>query len=231
MKTKGILYYTDFNADPEILRVCLERIKQSFDGDTVSVSLKKPVELGKNIVINAERGYVAMMQQIITGLKTLTTDYVFFVEHDVLYNKSHFDFIPPRDDIFFYNSNVWRWKIGSDKAIRHDRMIPLSAMCCNRKLALRFYQHRMDVMKEAGLDIFANDQSALMRRWGFEPGTKKKRRGGLTDDDFDTWKSKDAIIDIRHKGTFSPPKCTLDSFKHAPKNWETKKIEQKDIWN
>ncbi len=226
MKTKGILYYTDFNADQEILRVCLERIKNSFDGEAVSVSLKKPVDLGRNIVIDAERGYVAMMRQIITGLKALTTDYVFFVEHDVLYNKSHFEFIPPRDDIFFYNSNVWRWEIGTNKAIRHDRMLPLSAMCCNRKLALKFYQYRMEVMKQAGLDIFANDQSALMRRWGFEPGTKKKKRGGLTDDDFDIWNSKDAIIDIRHKGTFSPRKSTLESFKHKPENWTEITIKQ-----
>lgn len=221
----GVIFYTDSQLDESIARPVRERILKS-GLPIVSVSLNKSLDFGKNVVVDGKRGYVSMMRQIIIALKNSTAEYVFFCEHDVMYNNSHFEFIPPRDDIFFYNENIWRWEIGADKAVRYDRMLPLSVMCCNRKLALRFYQHRMGVMKQAGLDIFDNDQSALMRRWGFEPGTKKKRRGGLTDDDFDTWKSKEAIIDIRHKGTFSPPKCTLESFKHAPKNWETKKIKE-----
>lgn len=84
-------------------------------------------------------------------------------------------------------------------------------------------------MEEIGFQEFENSQSGIMRKWGFEPGTKKKKRGGLTDDDFDIWYSKDPIIDIRHKGTFSPPKCTLESFKHAPKNWEEIDIKKLNI--
>ena len=74
-------------------------------------------------------------------------------------------------------------------------------------------------MEAVGLDQFSGD-SQLARKWGYEPGTKKKKRGGLTDDDFDTWYSDEPVIDIRHRGTFSPPKCTLESFKHLPVNFE-----------
>lgn len=225
----GVIFYTDSQLDESIARPVRERILQS-GLPIVSVSLNKPLDFGKNIVVEGKRGYVSMMRQIIIALENSTAEYVFFCEHDVAYSASHFEFVPPRDDIFYYNANVWRWEIGSNKAIRYDRMLPLSCMCANRKLALRFYRYRMEVMKEAGLDIFNNDQSALMRRWGFEPGTKKKNRGGLTDDDFSTWHSEKPLIDIRHKGTFSPRKTRLSDFKHAPKNFEEIKIKPDEIW-
>lgn len=171
-----------------------------------------------------------MMLQIITALENLDTKYVFFLENDVLYNPSHFEFIPTRDDIFWYNRHVWRWLLGEPIAIRHDRMIPLSSMCCNRELALRFYRYRWENMVKAGLDSF-NGDSKLARKWGYEPGTKKKKRGGLTDDDFDTWKSRDPIIDIRHHGTFSPTKTKLLDFKHAPTGWEEIPINKLNVWN
>jgi hypothetical protein len=218
--TKGCIYYTDFHADEQILNYCREQLRDSFSGDIISVSLNKPCDLGKNIILKGKRGYVSMIKQIISGLETLTTDFVFFTEADCLYNPSHFDFTPPRDDIFYYNENVYRWQWGSRTAIRHDRMIPLSTMCCNRELALRFYRYRWKKMEEVGLETFRNPQSELMRKWGFEPGTKKKKRGGLTDDDFETWSSVYPVIDIRHKGTFSPPKTKLSDFTHKPKSWE-----------
>jgi len=221
---RGIIFYTDSQLDEKIASVVRERILKA-NLPIISVSLK-PLNFGKNIVMEGKRGYVTMMKQIILALENSTTDYVFFTEHDVLYNPSHFDFIPPRDDIFYYNSNVWRWLLGSDKVVRHDRMLPLSCMCANRQLALNFYHYRMEKIMEAGLDAFSSREPDLARKWGYEPGTKKKKRGGLTDDDFDTWSSKDPVIDIRHRGTFSPPKATLESFKHLPKNWQEVNISE-----
>lgn len=223
MKTRGIIYYTDSQLDEAIAKPVMESILQS--GLPITSTSLKPLDFGDNTVVKGERGYVTMMMQIITALHKSTADYVFFCEHDVLYNKSHFDFTPTRDDIFYYNENVLRWGLGSDTAIRHDRMLPLSAMCCNRQLALRFYLYRMSKIYEIGISEFNNPQSSTMRKWGFEPGTKKKKRGGLTDDEFATWCSKEPIIDIRHKGTFSPTKMKLESFKHPPTGWKEFKVK------
>lgn len=214
---KGVIYYTDNLLDEKIALPVRKSILES-GLPIVSTSLQA-IDFGRNIIVCGKRGYVTMMNQIITALEESTAKYVFFCEHDVLYSKSHFDFTPPRNDIFYYNENVWRWEIGSDKMIRHDRMIPLSSMCCNRKLALAFYQYKWKKMEEIGFEEFDNPQSKIMRVWGFEPGTKKKKRGGLTDDDFKTWRSKEPLIDIRHPGTFSPTKVTLESFKHKPSGW------------
>ncbi len=214
---KSIIYYTDSQLDERIARPVRESILES-GLPIVSTSLEA-LDFGRNIIVCGKRGYVTMMSQIITALEESTAKYVFFCEHDVLYNPTHFEFTPPKNDIFYYNENVWRWEMGSGKLVRHDRMIPLSALCCNRLLALKFYQYRWKKMEEIGLEEFENPQSKVMRVWGFEPGTKKKKRGGLTDDDFATWSSKSPIIDIRHPGTFSPTKVTLDSFKHKPTGW------------
>ena len=225
---KSIIYYTDNRlADP----ICF-LVQQHLLGTRlpiVSASLK-PIGFGKNEVIKGKRGYPTMVKQIISCLERSTSKYVFFCEHDVLYHKSHFDFTPPRDDIFYYNKNVWRWLLGSNKAIKHDRMIPLSSMCANRELALGHYRLRAKKIKENGWEQNSKDPK-WVRKMGYEPGTKKKKRGGLTDDNFDTWESKFPVIDIRHKGTFSPTKIKLEEFKHKPKWWKEVFIDEIMGWN
>jgi len=232
MSTKGCIYYTDFHADPKILTVCCEQLKKSFDGDIVSVSLNKPLNLGKNIILeNAERSYQTMVKQIIVGLEALSTDYVFFTESDVLYHKSHFDFTPPKDNIFYYDENTWRWWIGSDKAIRHDRMLSLSSLYANREFTLNHYKRRQEKIKEKGWDKITGGEPEWARAMGYEPGTKKKKRGGFSDDDFDIWNAECPSIDIRHEGTFSNPKTKIEHFKHKPKWFKEIDIDKIDSWN
>jgi len=230
MSAKGGIYYSDFHVDPLIMEVCKKQIEKVFDGDIVSVSLRKPMDLGRNIVLDLERGYITYVRQIITALENSISDYVFFLEHDVLYSQSHFDFIPPRDDIFYYNENVLRWYFGSDKAITHDRMLPLSCLCTNKKLALMHYNLRLEKIMEH-IEEFSSHEPRLARKWGYEPGTKKRKRGGLTDDDFETWHSEIPVIDIRHKEAFSPPKCKIDDFKHPPLNWREVSVDEIAGWN
>ena len=224
---KGIIYYTDCRIGKPIIPLCQRELLKA-NLPIVSCSLK-PIDFGYNIVIDAKRSYPTMVRQIIIALEHSSAKYVFFCEHDVIYHPSHFDFTPTKDNIFYYNDNVWRWRVGEDKAIRYERMLPLSCMCVNRKFALDHYRMRQRKIKEWGLDHFRSREPRLARLWGYEPGTKKKKRGGLTDDDFDTWTSEYPNLDIRHKWTFSSPKITLDSFKHPPKKWEEKSI--KDILN
>jgi hypothetical protein len=226
--TKGIIYYTDNKLSEPLFSLVKGKIAAS-GLHIVSASLQ-PMLFGDNKVIMGEPGYITMMKQIISCLERSHEDYVFFCEHDVLYPLYHFDFIPPRDDIFYYNENVWRWQIGSDKVIRYDRMLPLSCLCVSRALALKYYLLRERKINEAGMDAFNSHEPALARRWGYEPGTKKRKRGGLTDDDFATWYSYRPVIDVRHKGAFSPPKVTLDSFRHAPENWTERQISEIVEW-
>lgn len=226
---KGIIYYTDNRLNDQIYSEVQKQIlKARFP--IVSVSLK-PIEFGRNFVLNDSPRIVTMMRQITMALKKSTSKYVFFCEHDVLYPLSHFDFVPPKDNIFYYNANVWRWKYPDNYAITYDRLISLSGLCVNREFALNHYKARLNKIKELDLDKDKTQDPNWARKWGYEPGTKKRRRGGFSDDDFDTWKSKDPIIDIRHSKTFSPKKVVIESFHHLPTNWRVTTLDNIDGWN
>ncbi len=225
----GAIYYTDNRLDPSILSVCQDQLRKVFDEDKiVSVSLE-PMGFGHNIVFNGQPSFITYMTQIKVALENSAADYVFYLEHDVGYPASHFDFVPSCDSLFYYNENVYRWLFGSDKAITYDRLISLSGLCVNRKFALDHYERRL--AKAKTLDEQEKREPEWARAWGYEPGTKKKSRGGFSDDDFETFRSENPIVDIRHRGTISKTKVTLDSFKHQPTNWQEIPIEQIPGWN
>lgn len=227
---KGIIYYTD-NRVIEPIFTIVQNILLDIGLPIVSVSLK-PINFGENIVLeNRERSYPTMVTQIIMALEESTAKYVFFCENDVLYHKSHFDFTPPRDDVFYYNNNVWRWRLWDNITITYDGMLPLSCLCVNRELALKHYKLRMEKIKEWRLDEIRSREPRWARRWGYEPGRKKKRRGGFSDDESDVWHSEYPNIDIRHKRTFSRLKCTQDDFKNPPINWREISIDKIEGWD
>jgi hypothetical protein len=226
---KGIIYYMDNNLEEPIFSTVQEQLKKA-GLPIVSVSLK-PINFGTNIVLNLEPSYFTMLIQLTTALELSSSDVVFFCEHDVLYPLSHFDFTPPRDDIFYYNANVWRWEYRKDRLITYDRLISLSSLCCNRQLALENYSARLSLIAERGYDKIDSHEPSWARKMGYEAGTKKVKRGGFSDDDFETWKSEEAVIDIRHKGTFSPSKMTLGEFKHLPTNWKETTVDKIESWD
>lgn len=226
---KGIIYYTDNRLGEPIFSV-VQKLILSAGLPIVSVSLK-PIDFGKNIVLNLPPGFISMTKQITTALKVSEATYVFFCEHDVLYPLSHFDFTPPKNNIFYYNANVWRWKYPDNLAITYDRLISLSSLSVNREFALNHYLARLKKIEGMGWDKDPRHEPLWARKWGYEPGTKKMKRGGFSDDDFETWMSKDPIIDIRHGGTFSQPKVTLDSFVHLPTNWRETTLDKIPGWD
>lgn len=227
--TKGIIYYTDNRLKEPIVSTVQKKILEA-DLPIVSVS-QKPMKFGKNFVINAPPGYLTMIKQITMALEESKEKYVFFCEHDCLYPNSHFDFLPENDNVYYYNANVWRWKYGSSTAITYDRLISLSGLCVNRELALSQYKERLEKIHKMNYHRDKTHEPLWARRWGYEPGTKKRRRGGFSDDEFETWESAEPIVDIRHNKTFSQTKVTKDSFTHQPKNWKEIKIEEINGWD
>lgn len=225
---KSIIYYTDNRLGEPIFSIVQEQIRKAHL-PIVSVSLK-PIAFGKNFVLDLTPNIITMTKQITKALKESDSDCVFFCEHDVLYPISHFDFGPEKENIFYYNANIWRWSYPKNKAITYDRLICLSGMCANRKYALEHYERRLRKIEELKLKTETKDP-LWARLWGFEPGTKKTERGGFSDDDFKTWFSPEPIIDIRHKRTYSPPKTTLESFIHKPQNWKETTLDKIPGWN
>ena len=225
---KGIIYYSDGKIE-EPIRSAVQRSILKAKLPIVSCNLK-PMNFGDTeIVPMLKPGFITYMTQIESALAVSNAEYVFFCEHDVLYPESHFDFTPSKDDIFYYNSNVWRWLYGKDTAITYDRLISLSGLCVNRELALDHYRRRL--IRASAFPPESNiREPSWAREWGYEPGTKKVKRGGFSDDDFETWSSDFPMIDIRHPGTISKAKVTLDSFKHQPTGWKEVFFEDIPGW-
>jgi hypothetical protein len=226
---KGIIYYTDnFNIDIPIIPMVRKFIAKS-GLPIVSVSLKKPIKFGENIWLKGKkRGMYTLTLQIITALKKSKAKYVFFCEHDVLYHKTHFDFTPPRDDTYYYNTNVVRWKYHSDLVITHSDIKSLSGLCCNRKLALRHFKLYRKVLDERGLDKDSPKQPRWLRKLGYEPGPCVKRIGK---EPFETWESKLPNVDIRHRFCYTNRKTNINSCRRKPKDWTEITIDDIPGWN
>jgi hypothetical protein len=227
--TKSIIYYTDNRLKEPIFSACQKQIL-SAGLPIVSVSLK-PIKFGENIVIKGEPGYPTMVRQIITALEESKLDFVFFCEHDVLYHKSHFDFLPARNDTYYYNTNNWRWDYPHDRIIKYDNLTSLSQLCAAKVLALKHYRARFEKMQRVGLEQFSKKDPHLARVWGYEPGRKKRRKGAFMEEKSETWNSEFPNIDIRHHETFSLPKVALKDFHNKPTGWVETTIDKISDWN
>lgn len=226
MLDKGAIYYTHKQYPNKEMFLAVQKTIMESGLPIVSVSLG-PVNIGKNIVLDMVPGVITMTKQILIALENSESKYIFFCEHDVFYHPSHFKFTPPRDDTYYYNTNVWRWDFPKDRLITYDGLKSLSGMCCNRELALNHYKKKLELIKEMGWEDGRDPYWA--RRIGYEPG-KSKKRGGFMDEKTDTWHSKYPLIDVRYRGTITKPKVTLDSFKHQPTGWKEIKFNQLKGW-
>lgn len=219
---KGIIYYTDNRLSDEIaLKVRGQILKSGLP--IISCSLK-PVDFGKNIVLDLERGPATMVKQILTALEASETVYVFFCEHDVLYHFSHFAFTPQDNNIFYYNTNVWRWDSSGNRVITYDHLCSLSGLCVSRSKALEHFRKRLAIIQEKGFDKIPGGKTSWARKMGYEPG---KKTGEKTAE----WRSNFPNVDIRHPNTMTPIKMTLNSFVRKPTGWREDIISNIPGWS
>jgi hypothetical protein len=224
---KGCVYYTDNRLDARLLAICQAQLARAFGGEIVSVSLA-PLAFGQNTVLARQPSAVTLFTQILTGLEKSSADVVFLTEHDVLYHPSHFDFEPPNPLIYYYNVNNWRWDYPRDRAITYDGLRSLSGLCAYRSLLLDHYRRRLRLIEQNGWEDGRDPGWA--RKIGYEPG-KKRKRGGFADELMEDWRSEFPNVDIRHNRTLTPPKVTLESFRHPPVNWQETTLDQIPGWN
>jgi hypothetical protein len=232
--TKGILYYTSnlLNGEKTVWgnRVIEDWVKElllKIDLPIVSVSLK-PIELGKNIVLDLEPSIVTMHKQIMAGLEATETDVVFFCEHDILYHPSHFLIDPQDKDTFYYNENSCKWDYTGTRVVWHNNGAGLHGMCGYTDKLREHYKKRLEYIYEKGIDKLPVTRNPRWARdMGYEPG-KPKHQGGISNDKREVWMSQEPIINIRHSKTVTPRKMQIDEFIKKPTEW--KELDIKDLW-
>lgn len=207
--TKGILYYTDNRLDPLIMGACQRQLERA-ELLIVSASLKPLNGFGQNLVLDAERGPLTMFRQILAGLEAMDADVVFFAEHDVVYHPSHFEFTPERDDLFYYNNNVWKVNAATGKALFHYSN-HTSQLCAKRSLLLEHYRKRVAIVEERGFS----------RKMGFEPGTHG-RKERVDDYGCATWMSEHPNLDLRHGQNMTQTRWSRKEFRNQrfTKGWQ-----------
>ena len=217
--TIGCIYYTDNLVDEKLMLVCQKQLTKAVAGKKiVSVSLK-PIPFGKNVVLTLERGYLTMFKQILAGLEALDTDIVFFCEHDVLYHPSHFDFLPPDRNIWYYESNYWFLRLTDGFAL-HYNVSPLSGLCVYRDIAIKHYKERIAMVEKEGFSY----------RIGFEPMT----HGRIKWKDmykFELFHSGSPSIDIAHGKNVTGKRWTQDKFRRKPTIWKEANIDTIPGWD
>ena len=231
--SNGIIYYTNNKLCPKYSNIFYTVQKYIKDSGLPIVNCSwKSMDFGENIVIDTKglgSCYMTMARQILMALEASTADNVFFCEHDTLYHPSHFEFTPEMDDVYYYNVNVWRWLFPKDYLISYETLASLSGLCCNRELAIRHYRLRFKMIEELQLPHSRDPQWA--RIWGYEPGRKKKERGGLTDEESVLIKSRLPNVDIRHSRCFSNSPMFSHQFRNLPPDLTVAGIDDIPGWN
>ncbi len=201
---KGIIFYTDNQFDLKIAHAVQKNLKRQSEAlkiPIVSASLK-PMNFGENHHVKLERGYLTMFKQILTALENSKAKYIYFCEHDVMYPDEHFAFIPPTDDKFYYNINVWKINADTGHCIHYDCQ-QVSGIVVNRDLAIQHYKKRVEIIEKSGFSM----------KMGFEPGTHN-RPERVDDIKSDSFSSVSPIVDIRHGSNLSQTRWSKDQFRN-----------------
>jgi glycosyltransferase involved in cell wall biosynthesis len=205
----GVVYYTDNRLDETIMCAVQKQIKNSFDGEIISASLR-PIDFGENIVLNLERGYDTMFKQILAALEKSTADVVYFCEHDVLYPKGYFSFIPPDPTRIYYNKNVWQVRTSDGFAVSFDAK-RLSQLVAYRDVLIEHYKKRIELVAKVGFS----------RRMGFEPGSHG-RPERVDDLGSEYWECVSPAIDLKHGKNATDARWSPSEFRsqRSCRNWK-----------
>ena len=197
----GVVYYSDSRIDPDIREAVTVSIEKS--GLPIAAVTLAPMHWPAAIkaVMPLERGYLTMFRQILMGLEMLDTDYVFFAEHDVIYDESHWQFIPPRDDCYYYNLNWIKVDAASGRAVSYVAK-QTSQLCASRQLLIEHYRKRIAIVERDGFS----------RKQGFEPGSHN-RPERIDDVRSDVWRSSGPNYDVRHTHNLTPSRWSRDQFR------------------
>jgi glycosyltransferase involved in cell wall biosynthesis len=208
--SKGLAYYTDNRPDSKLLSAVQGQLLRASSGHPIVSVTLQATAFGQNIVLAEPRGVLAMFRQILTALQALDTDVAFLVEHDVLYAPEHFEFTPPRDDVYYYNTNVWHVNAETGEAVTYEAK-RTSQLCANRLLLIEHYKKRVALVEQYG----------FTRAMGFEPGSHN-RKERVDDVKSATWHTERPNIDIKHGKNLTPARWSPDQFrdKRNCKNWK-----------
>lgn len=204
---KSIIYYTCNTHRPIIDESCRRQLAAAKgDCEIVSVSLNQPLAFGDvRLTMHGERGPLMMHRQILAGLEAASGAFAFLCESDVIYSKTHFDFTPPNDHTYCYNTHVWKVRYPDGLAVWTDDLQQVSGICASRALLLEFYRTRLAQIELVGFNRH------------YEPGLKQSvARAPVLNH-----QSAHPILCIRHDANLTKSKWSPSEYRNPQyaKGW------------
>jgi len=113
---KAIVYYTNNDLDECLFKAVQSQLLKAADGIPIISVSQKPIDFGTNICVGDKpANYRSLYEQILIGAKASEPESILYLcEHDVFYNKSHFEFVPPEPTHIYFNLNRYYWYRGID---------------------------------------------------------------------------------------------------------------------
>jgi len=195
------------------------------DKDYIGISIHNikhakmsPMPLYKNTIRTGKyANYVYNLEVEEDNSYIVQSSIVHNCEHDVLYHQSHFDFIPAKKDVFYYNINVWKVREEDGYALKVDVCCQTSGLVGYREELIKHYKERIKKVEEKG---------KFERNMGFEPGTHRRVEweNKYSSENF---KSLFPNVDIRHSGNLTVNRWSKDQFRNQ--KWTKGWTESKEI--
>ena len=199
--TKGLVYYTCNSIDgTPLVEACQQNLIRCANGHDIVTVSQKPIDFGRNFVLDGlKREPLSLFKQVLKGVEECDADIIFLIEHDILYHPSHFDFVPPRKDIFYYNRNRWAVDPDTGKAVFYQTNV-LSLLVAYKDLLLEHWTRRVELTEEHG----------FRSRDGYSPpkGLPKEEQKK-----YKTWMGEGPNLDIRHDDTYTRKRMSKNQFK------------------
>jgi hypothetical protein len=212
--TACCLYYTAHRHPPEIEAACRAQLDRARgDIPLVAVGLQ-PFDYGDVTIVlgGLEPGPLTLHKQILAGLRLIGAEWVYFCENDILYHPSHFEYAPGPDDVFGYNTHIWRVRYDDGHAVWTDNLEQTSGLCGHRWRLFGHYTRRVDAIERDGFDRH------------YEPGPKT----GLGKPA--NWQSRYPNLDIRHDRTMTRSKWSPSEFRNQRYAQGWREADEVDGW-
>lgn len=195
---KAIVYYSDNRIDGTALNDACRKTLTDSGLPIVSVT-HRPIELGKNIVVDKMPSGKSLIEQVILGLENTDADFVYLAEHDCLYHPSHFGIV---SGVIAYNKNHWRLcpfgyhKHPDTKPVLSACMGPRKQLLDAMRLKLATYIDIESDYIRRGIDV-----TKERVRFMYEPGRGHGPAGRL----LKCWlpSSELPCLDVRHGDNFT----------------------------
>jgi hypothetical protein len=173
------------------------------------------MDFGDNICVgDIGRSGLNIDIQIKAGLDKADTEFIAIAEHDCVYSKEHFDWVPPDNELFYYNTNNWLLQYHSHGHPEFDGLF--STLC--RKVQSQLIADRGAMLEATKQKIAILSDPAVKKAWPErsrlgEPGTTEVEHAykvfkyiGL----MDQWPAAKAYIEGFKSGTFETKIPNLD---------------------